>query len=186
VEQLGDSDDALDFKSRLASISTRWSAVHDSNHFVMHYAPAIRRYLRSIIRNEQDAEDVLQDFLLSVVKSPFPNVSPERGRFRDYVKAAVRNAALAHLRRRSRTAHAPLEAAEAAPAEEHDEAEWTSQWPHLRPGHPRRSRPHRPAAHAGEDRAGAPGNRADAVCQGLPARFVTAFTRFARHSLFIW
>ena len=37
-----------------------------------------------------------------MVQHGFDRASPDRGRFRDYLKTAVRNAALTHLRRRQR------------------------------------------------------------------------------------
>jgi RNA polymerase sigma-70 factor (ECF subfamily) len=88
-------------KVRLDQISTEWALVHDSGRFVRRYTPAIRKYLSALIRNRHDAEDVLQDFLLRVLTHGFLRVKREGGRFRDYLKAAVRNAALNHLQRRT-------------------------------------------------------------------------------------
>jgi RNA polymerase sigma factor (sigma-70 family) len=85
-------------KSRLEDISTEWDIVRDPALFVLRYAPAIQRYMRALIRNRHDAEEVVQDFFLRVTQHGL--FRPSRGgRFRDYLKAAVRNAALNHLRR---------------------------------------------------------------------------------------
>jgi RNA polymerase sigma factor (sigma-70 family) len=85
---------------RLDAIATEWSVIHDPAQFVRRYAPAVRRYLSAIVKNPHDAEDVAQDFFLRVAKYGFTRVRKDRGRFRDYLKAAVRNAALNFLRRK--------------------------------------------------------------------------------------
>jgi len=85
-------------KSRLDQISTRWDAVRDPVRFVMRYAPAIERFLRVLVKNPQDAEDVSQEFLAGVFRRGFPPESNLHGRFRNYLIAAVRNAARAHFR----------------------------------------------------------------------------------------
>src|SRR5262245_33320965 len=85
-------------KSRLEDISTEWDIVRDPALFVLRYAPAIQRYMRALVRNPHDAEEVVQEFFLRVTQHGF--FRPSRGgRFRDYLRAAVRNAALNHLRR---------------------------------------------------------------------------------------
>src|SRR5262249_47532009 len=83
---------------RLDDITTEWEIVHDVGQFVERYAPAVRRYLRAVIRNVHDAEEVAQDFFLRVSRHGFVHVRQEGGRFRNYLKKAVRNAALNFLR----------------------------------------------------------------------------------------
>jgi RNA polymerase sigma-70 factor (ECF subfamily) len=73
----------------------------DPAQFIMRYAPAIRGYFSAMIPNRHDAEEGIQDFLLRVIKTGFTNADSDRGRFRDYLKTAVRHAALAQLRRES-------------------------------------------------------------------------------------
>ena len=85
-------------KFRLDQISTRWDAVRDPVRFVMRYAPAIERFLRVLVKNPQDAEDVAQEFLADVFRRGFPPESNLHGRFRNYLIAAVRNAARAYFR----------------------------------------------------------------------------------------
>lgn len=84
----------------LDQISTRWSTLNDPVQFVLRYAPAIRKYLDALIANPHDAEEVAQDFLVRMLQKGFANANPESGRFRDYLKKAIRNAALTRLRRR--------------------------------------------------------------------------------------
>jgi RNA polymerase sigma factor (sigma-70 family) len=92
----------------LDQISTRWSLIGDPAQFVLRYAPAIRRYLGALLRDGDAVEEVVQEFLLRVCERRFTPEQVERGRFRAYLKAAVRNAALSYLRRK--------------PAHHHDEA----------------------------------------------------------------
>jgi DNA-directed RNA polymerase specialized sigma24 family protein len=85
--------------SRLDDIGTNWGEVGDPRLFVVRYAVAVRAYLRALLPNEADADDVEQQFLLNVVRRGF-GATPAAGRFRDYLKTALRNAAITHLRRK--------------------------------------------------------------------------------------
>jgi hypothetical protein len=118
-------------KTGLDQISTRWPLINDPVQFILRYARAIQGYLGVLIKNPQDAEEVKQDFLTRVVQHGFVEERVVRGRFRDYLIAAVRNAARSHLRRRQlpRQAGVPLEEL-AAPAAEEEEAdrEWLARW----------------------------------------------------------
>jgi RNA polymerase sigma-70 factor (ECF subfamily) len=78
---------------RLDRISTDWAIIRDPAQFVMRYAPAIHNYLVALTRSRHEAEEIAQDFYVRVVRYGFARASRERGRFRDYLKAAVRNAA---------------------------------------------------------------------------------------------
>jgi RNA polymerase sigma-70 factor (ECF subfamily) len=89
----------------LEQISTRWSLITDPAKFVLRYAPAIRRYLGALLHNPDDVEEVAQDFLLRVCEHQFTPEQVVRGRFRNYLKAAVRNSAVSFLRRRPRHRH---------------------------------------------------------------------------------
>jgi DNA-directed RNA polymerase specialized sigma24 family protein len=93
--------------SRLDRISTDWAIIRDPPQFVLRYAPAIYSYLAALTKSGHEAEEVAQDFYLRVLRYGFARASRERGRFRDYLKAAVRNAARDHWQRR-RTPHQRL------------------------------------------------------------------------------
>jgi len=84
----------------LDQIGTCWHRVRDPAYFAASYGPAIRRYLEALLKNAHDAEEVTQEILLRVHEHGLGRASPERGRFRDYLKKAVRNAALAFLRKK--------------------------------------------------------------------------------------
>ena len=115
-------------RTYLDEISTRWGDVGNPRQFVMRYATAIRRYFASLIRNPSDADDVCQDFLLNALTHGFSQASPDCGRFRKYLKAAVRNAALMHYRRlrQSTTPGQLSHEAELRLIEQHSDAD--SQW----------------------------------------------------------
>jgi len=87
-------------ETNLDRISTRWSEIHDVEHFLVRYSASVRRYLEAMLGPGPDADDVCQEFFLRVVKTGFVRASAHRGRFRDYLKTSVRNAALSHLRKK--------------------------------------------------------------------------------------
>jgi RNA polymerase sigma-70 factor (ECF subfamily) len=116
--------------SILEHISTHWPTVGDPFRFVLRYSPAVRRYVAALIKNEHDAEDVVQDFLTQAVRRPFVPEQIRRGRFRDYLKATLRNAAITHFRR---SANQPSGAVDftAFPApgvEDAADREWLAEW----------------------------------------------------------
>ncbi len=97
----------------------------------MRYGPAIQGYLGVFLKNPCDVEDVCQAFLVRVIERGVVDENALLGRFRDYLIAAVRNAALAHLRRRplASTVGTPLdEVAAHASFEFPAEVEWVSRW----------------------------------------------------------
>lgn len=86
----------------LGQITTEWSLTFDPAQFVERYAPAIRKYLMALLKNQEDAEEVAQEFFLFVTKHGLPRARKERGRFRDYLKVTVRGSALNYLSRKKR------------------------------------------------------------------------------------
>lgn len=111
----------------LDQISTRWSFIHDPEQFVERYAPAIRRYLEALIRNPDDAEEVAQEFFLKALRHGFAAANPDRGRFRDYLKIAVRNAAMSHLRRRPVPRAGAFDVTQLSVSDDAERA-WLSDW----------------------------------------------------------
>lgn len=114
--------------SFLDQISTRWAFVNDPSQFVMRYAPAIRNYMGAIIKNQHDAEEAAQDFLLRAVRRGFTSADPDRGRFRDYLKAAVRHAAFKQLHRRRPVALDDLANAAVDHAVQRADHDWNADW----------------------------------------------------------
>src|SRR5262249_47462657 len=115
----------------LDEISTRWPLIHDPVQFVLRYAPAIRKYLEALLQNSHDAEEVAQDFLLKGILRGFVLTTQLRGRFRYYLKTAVRNAALTHLQRQKPDNAGGVDPAHLAdPRDEptQAEADWLAEW----------------------------------------------------------
>jgi RNA polymerase sigma-70 factor (ECF subfamily) len=63
------------------------------------YFPAIYSYIRGAIRNDHDAADVASTFALRLMEGKLSQASPERGRFRDLIRSAVRNMITDYYRR---------------------------------------------------------------------------------------
>src|SRR5437867_7353546 len=92
------------FDQRLSRISTIWTVLRQAHagpadaataaqHILLQrYGGAVHRYLLATLRDAHAADDLTQEFGLSLVRGAFHRADPQRGRFRDYVKIA-----LAHL-----------------------------------------------------------------------------------------
>ncbi len=81
-------------------ISTRWAQLQDPRQFIVRYGPAIRKYLLALLKDADDVQELSQDIVLRMMQGGFAKATPDRGRFRDYLKVAVRNAAFSFLRRK--------------------------------------------------------------------------------------
>lgn len=114
--------------SLLEHISTCWPTINNPVQFVMRYAPAIQRYVAAIVPNAHDAEEVAQDFLVRVLDKGFCPDNVVRGRFRDYLRSAVRYVAISHLRKRRQAQLSDEQLASlAGPTTDADRA-WTEEW----------------------------------------------------------
>jgi DNA-directed RNA polymerase specialized sigma24 family protein len=115
--------------NRLDQITTIFQNLDDPAKFVLAYAPAIRKYFLAIVHNRDDAEEAIQDFLVKIIQTGFRNIEADRGRFRDYLKAAVRNAAITRLRQSAAARRAQARVKEVLP-ESHETAdrEWCDEW----------------------------------------------------------
>jgi len=89
---------------RLDLISTRWTLLEQAHHghkdaaasarahLLERYGGAVRRYLLGAARNADAADDLFQEFAYRFLHGDLKGASPERGRFRDFLKGV-----LAHL-----------------------------------------------------------------------------------------
>jgi RNA polymerase sigma-70 factor (ECF subfamily) len=66
----------------------------DARHeLIRRYGGAVHRYLLGAVRDPDAAADLSQEFALRLLRGDFHQASPERGRFRDYVRSVVMNLA---------------------------------------------------------------------------------------------
>jgi DNA-directed RNA polymerase specialized sigma24 family protein len=96
---------------RLSQIATRWSLLlqardsGDGGHaargeLLLRYHAPVYRYLRALVRDEVEAEELCQEFALRFLRGDFRHADPDRGRFRDYLRVALQHLAGERLRRR--------------------------------------------------------------------------------------
>jgi RNA polymerase sigma-70 factor (ECF subfamily) len=133
-----------DRPGRLSAISTLWSvlrqahegdseAATDAQQLVMgRYGEAVRRYLLATLRDPHAADELTQEFALSLVRGAFRGADPTKGRFRDYVKTTLFHLVSTYRRKRKKDLAAvdpdgPALANVAAP-EENPDAEFDRSW----------------------------------------------------------
>ena len=129
-------------EERIEAIQTRWSLIRNAHLtgqpesaiearrlLLMRYAPAIRRYLGGILRNDDEADELSQDVMLRLMRGDFGGADPGRGRFRDLLKTAIRNMVKSSWQQsgRRRTVDAELDLIGNQDEAEQD-AEWTQLW----------------------------------------------------------
>jgi RNA polymerase sigma-70 factor (ECF subfamily) len=99
-----------DEANRLSAIKTFWvdlmhgdksgdPAEGPPRDLVLRYYGAVYRYLLGIVHDEEVALELTQEFASRFLRGDFRKATPERGRFRDFLKAALRNLAMDHFRR---------------------------------------------------------------------------------------
>jgi DNA-directed RNA polymerase specialized sigma24 family protein len=115
---------------RIENISTRNSVFSDPAKFAMRYGTALRRYIGALVRDAHDADDVSQSLLLQIFAKGLARRAPERGRFRDYLKAVARNVARGYLadKRKQARGRADLEDVPTAGAEADLDRQWLADW----------------------------------------------------------
>ncbi|MDY3555458.1 sigma-70 family RNA polymerase sigma factor [Gemmata sp. JC717] len=87
---------------RLDQISTHVATLGDAEKFFVRYGRAVGGYLRAILQDPGATDEVMQELVLALLRRGGVAKWPGKGRFRDYLKAAARNAAITHLRRTGR------------------------------------------------------------------------------------
>jgi DNA-directed RNA polymerase specialized sigma24 family protein len=100
----------------LAQLSTHWSNIFRAregdgdaaqaarNALLLRYVEVVMRYLRTVLRDQNAVDQVSSNFATRVLESErlFQNADPERGRFRDYLKAVLQHMIADYFRERSR------------------------------------------------------------------------------------
>ncbi len=123
---------------RIDAISTRWSLLRlaQGTHpdttkarqmLVLRYSSAVRRYVGAIVRKGDDADELAQEVVLRLMRGDFAGADPTRGRFRDFLKIAVRNMIQNHWAKSSRRKTDTLTADPLTADTERDTA-WLGVW----------------------------------------------------------
>lgn len=100
-------------EQRLSGITTLWTLVHRANQgpgdqariaqrqMLERYGGAVRRYLRALLRDSADVEELFQEFACNLLEGDLGGADPQRGRFRNFVKGVLFHlVAKYHARRR--------------------------------------------------------------------------------------
>jgi RNA polymerase sigma-70 factor (ECF subfamily) len=97
-----------DLNARLSAISTQWSQLFQAHRNpgeagpeilreqVLRYYGAVYRYLLGALRDPDAAQELTHEFAVRFLRGDFKGADPERGRFRDFLKTALRNLLLDH------------------------------------------------------------------------------------------
>jgi len=126
--------------SRLEAIQTRWSLIHQAHvagtpqnatvarqALVLRYAKSVRRYVGGIVQASDDADELAQDVVMRLMKGDFAGADPNRGRFRDLLKTAVRNMVRNHWAKANRRRPADVQLDAIAGSEAADPA-WDAEF----------------------------------------------------------
>jgi RNA polymerase sigma-70 factor (ECF subfamily) len=99
---------------RLSRIKTRWSALFRAHkgegeaahqaqcELLSRYYGAVYRYLLGTLRDPAAAEELTQDFAEKFLRGVFAGADPTKGRFRDFLKTALRHLACKHWEKQKR------------------------------------------------------------------------------------
>lgn len=115
-----------DHPDRLSQIATLWSVVRTAHgedrpaarpaqeQLLATYGGAARRYLLAALRKEEAADDVFQEFSLKFLRGDFRNVSPDKGKFRQFLKTCLYRLIVDHQRRQKKQPLGGVEAEQVA------------------------------------------------------------------------
>lgn len=128
----------------ISRIQTAWSMVREAHgdhtavqsaqeRLLDRYGGAVRRYALSALRNEDAADEVLQEFALKFVRGDFGKADPERGRFRAFVKTIVYRLIVDYQRRskkhgREGAMHSNIAEPAANDVDDKDDALFRTSW----------------------------------------------------------
>jgi RNA polymerase sigma-70 factor (ECF subfamily) len=100
--------------SHLSQIQTHWTKVFQAHQgqgdartaalkeLLLRYYGAVYRYFLGMLRDPDAARELTQDFAVRFLQGDFQEADRERGRFRDFLKKAVRHMAIDHWRRQEK------------------------------------------------------------------------------------
>lgn len=125
--------------SKLEDLETQWSVVRKAHvgdssdeamrSLVIRYSAAIRRFARFLTTSDDEADDVAQDAILRLLKGDFAGADPNQGRFRDFLRAALRNMVRSRWATVTRQAkHLQKLAVQRGEDVDTDETNWDKAW----------------------------------------------------------
>ena len=109
--------EAVETDPRLSELSTQWTMLFQAHHgtpeqmndalriMMLRYEGAVHRYFLKAVGDPEVVRELDQEFALRFLKGKFLKYDPKLGRFRDYVKRAVRNLMMDHHRQKGKTRH---------------------------------------------------------------------------------
>lgn len=113
-------DEQVDLQ-RLDQIVTQWSLLrlahepisvangHARQRILLKYNRAIRSYVGALLQDEADSDEVAQDVLVKLLQGNFAGADPGKGRFRDFLKVAVKNMVRSHWAKKQRRSESSLD-----------------------------------------------------------------------------
>lgn len=111
----------MDGPEQLSQIETLWSVVRQAHQdgvsdarvaqrqLLEQYGNAIRRYLSTKLRDPAAADDVYQDFAIKFVRGEFHKATPEKGRFRTFIRTVLFRQVADYYRSRKRRGSVQLD-----------------------------------------------------------------------------
>lgn len=128
---------------RLDQVVTQWSLLRLAHQpidqqgpqarqaMLLKYRDAIRNYVAALLQNESDTDDVAQDVFMRLMRGDFASADRSKGRFRDFLKVAVKNMVRTHWdkqQRRTAVSFDATEGIEPTAVTEDSDAAWTDEW----------------------------------------------------------
>lgn len=104
--------EAGDPKAKLSELLTQTTLLYQAQNgtpeqadaarqlLMLRYSGAVHRYLLKVVGDPEAARDLNQEFSVKFLEGKFRHFDPSRGRFRDYLKRALRNLMVDHFRKR--------------------------------------------------------------------------------------
>jgi DNA-directed RNA polymerase specialized sigma24 family protein len=100
--------------SRLSQIATQWTLLREAHgdeqaaaraaqgRLLDQYGGAVRRYLVGCVRQTELADELFQEFAVRLLQGGLKGASPEKGRFRHFIKGVLFHLLADHHQRRKR------------------------------------------------------------------------------------
>ncbi len=132
--------DQKNSQSRLSDIATHYSKLmqadrkpcsqqeRDLRAELLRYYGAVYRYLVGMVRNPEAAQELANHFAERFLRGDFSPNHPERGRFRDFLKVALRHMVIDYWRKQKKHQVQPLPAEDFLPPEADDGPPFETAW----------------------------------------------------------